>query len=112
MICLQLQERVDLSAMVDFQALHRGVTKEVAKKGKVTSYPSISQRNFLENLGIDARVVSLLRDTEKRFGKKKGEREAEKVIRAFNRLVSEMGDEYQVYAISSDDVPLDEYLRE
>ena len=96
--------------MVNFKALHTTVDREVDNE-KVISHPPISQRSFLENLGIDARMISLLRNTEK-IGTRNGEREVEKLIQAFNRLVNVMGTDYQVYCLYSRNVSIEEYLCE
>jgi len=99
---------VDLSAMVDFRALHQRVTS----LGKsVNSYPCISQTTFLENIGIDARLVKLLATSHNRkTSEKEREEEAVMLITAFNRLVKEMGEQYQVYCISSQQLDMSEYL--
>ena len=78
----------------------------VAPEGTLVSHPSIPQGTFLENVGIDARVVTLLREGEG------GEEEAEKVVRAFERLVGEMGSLYHVYCVSSSDLDLSEYMND
>ena len=102
--------------MVDFKILHDSLVRSFAKKIRdapyaIKSYPSISQRTFLENLGIDARLMKLLTSSAASAPDDvTRDRHAKNLTASFNRLVEEMGDEYQVYCFSSDDVSIGEYV--
>jgi NADH dehydrogenase [ubiquinone] 1 alpha subcomplex assembly factor 7 len=94
---------VDLTCNVDFKALlgaalqskSGSVTQKVANQN-VMSHGPITQGEFLMSLGIETRVLNLLKKIE-------DEEKAELLISAFDRLISDdkMGKIYKVATISS-----------
>ena len=78
----------DLSVNVDFSSLANSV-KDGNEKVKVNAL--LTQREWLEEMGIDARLTSLLRDCD-------DEEDAETLTQGFHRLTSddEMGKIYKV----------------
>jgi len=92
---------VDISASVDFAAMDKVVRDaEGIDLGLVNSFPSISQQDFLLNIGIDARLAQLIRRAP----------ETKALISGHQRLLYQMGEEYHTYAIASPGV-IDHYLR-
>jgi len=86
--------QVDLSAYVDFAALQRGVHKSA------TSFGPITQADFLFAMGIDARLISLLQNTE-------DVDEANSLIQAYKTMTqpNEMGTRFKVMSIFSKATP-------
>mgnify|MGYP003644292063 CR=1 FL=1 len=94
---LQSPGEVDISASVDFAALDKAIVTTFMRSGEsgeeVETFPSISQKTFLQNIGLDARFTALLRGAS--------EEQAQTLIDAYRRLIDDMGEDYHVYSVSS-----------
>jgi SAM-dependent MidA family methyltransferase len=84
---------VDLSANVDYETIKRCVdTGDNNYPNQFSFYGLISQKQFLTSMGIGARLMTLLQNCTK---------EQRKVlIGDADRLVQDMGESYQVFAIT------------
>ncbi len=118
--------------MVDFKVLHESIlrafnpssanssaapskpsrkTSLPPPRYSIQSHPCVSQKTFLENVGIHARLMKLLTSSAATApDDSTRDALAHSLITSFRRLVDEMGNEYQVYCLSSSDVSLEEYV--
>lgn len=84
----------DISAWVDFSAMR----KEIDQFPKLKKYGPVSQSHFLEEMGIQVRLASLLKNANPL--------QAQHLISSYERLVDSeaMGATYKAFAFSSSDV--------
>lgn len=88
---------VDLSTFVDFAALKRGLHK----KEQVFAHGAQSQGDFLTQMGIDARLVQVLKNASLT------NEQVEKITQSYLRLIdaNQMGQSYKVLAVTSEKEP-------
>lgn len=90
---------VDLSAWVSFKQLRWAIERNEYCKKYITVHPLLTQREFLEQNGIDVRIAQMIKGQETKT--------AMKMLQMYKRLMdpSEMGESYKVMCFQTKNFP-------